>query len=86
MKNSNTITPETVLFADLVQLIAGFTTEDVAKRYRVSIQAVKMWRKGGKIVPTLRIPGRLVRYSLADLQRFERRFESKTEATTPARG
>ena len=60
--------------ADIVPLVAAekfFTTEDVAERYSVSIPTVKYWRSSGKLVPTFKVPGGSVRYTLADLQRFE---------------
>ena len=59
---------------DLVPLVADkkfFSTEEVAERYRVSVSTVKHWRDVGMIVPTLKIPGGSVRYTLADLQKFE---------------
>lgn len=65
---------------DLVPLVADkkfFSTEEVAERYRVSIPTVKNWRKEGKIVPTLKIPGGSVRYTLADLQNFEQQTGRK---------
>lgn len=57
--------------ADIAPLAAAqrfFTTGDVAKRYRVSILAVKNWRRWGRLVSTLKNPER---YTIADLQRFE---------------
>ena len=66
--------------ADIVPLVAAqkfFTTEDVSERYSVSIPTVKYWRKEGRLVPTLKIPGGSVRYTLADLYKFEHQTGKK---------
>lgn len=48
-----------------------YTTEELAERYRVSVPTIKNWRKEGKLLPSLRIPGGSVRYSPSDLYKFE---------------
>ena len=65
---------------DIVPLVASkrfFSTEDVAERYSVSIPTVKNWRASGRLVPTLKIPGGSVRYTLADLVQFEKQTGKK---------
>lgn len=67
---------------DIVPLVADrkfFSTEDVAERYSVSIPTVKYWRQAGKLVPTLKVPGGSVRYTLADLQKFEQTGKKEAE-------
>lgn len=62
------------LLTDLMPLVADkvyFSPESVARRYDVSLAAVKVWRKKNLIVPSLKIPGGTARYTLADLHRFE---------------
>lgn len=48
-----------------------FSPEAVAKRYDVSLSCVKVWRAKGLLVPSLKIPGGSVRYTLLDLANFE---------------
>ena len=55
------------------------TTEDVATRYRVSQACVKKWRESGILKPSLRIGNGTVRYSLADLQQFERTYGNEVK-------
>ena len=72
----------TAFLADIVPLVASqkfFTTEDVAERYSVSIPTVKYWRKEGTLVPSLKVPGGSVRYTLADLQKFEQTGKKEAE-------
>ena len=62
------------LLEDLVPLLADrrfYSMAEVAKRYSVSERAVKGWRQEGKLIPSLKIPGGTVRFSLADLLKFE---------------
>lgn len=62
------------LLNDLMPLMADkiyFSHEAIARRYDVSLATVKVWRGKNLIVPSLKIPGGTVRYSLADLHRFE---------------
>ncbi len=62
------------LLTDLVPLLADkvyFSPEAIAKRYAVSLSAVKVWRSKNLLVPSLKIPGGTARYTLADLHRFE---------------
>lgn len=51
-----------------------YTADAVAERYSVSKEAVKKWRENGTLVPSLRISNGTVRYSLADLQKFEQTY------------
>jgi len=65
------------LIQDLADELATrkfLTTEDVAERYAVSKACVKNWRETGILKPSLRIWNGTVRYSLADLQQFERTY------------
>lgn len=65
------------LIAELADDLATrkyYTTEAVAERYSVSKEAVKKWRENGILVPSLRISNGTVRYSLADLQKFEQTY------------
>ena len=65
------------LIQDLADEIAArkfFTSEDVAARYSVSKACVKKWRETGILEPCLRVANGTVRYSLADLQKFERTY------------
>lgn len=50
--------------------------EDVAKRYGISIDTVRKWRHEGTGPMGLRF-GRHVRYSLAELERWEREQAAK---------
>ena len=62
------------LIADLADELATrryLTTQEVADRYSVTQACVKKWREGGVLLPSLRIGNGTVRYSLADLQKFE---------------
>ncbi len=57
--------------ADELSARRYLTTEDVADRYSVSKACVKKWRETGILIPSLRVTNGTVRYSLADLQKFE---------------
>ena len=62
------------LIADLHTLIRDkkfLTIEDVAERYQVSPSCVKQWRAAGKITPSLKMAGGTVRFTLADLEKYE---------------
>lgn len=63
------------LLNDLMPLMAEkifFSPEAVARRYDVSLAAVKVWRSKNLLVPSLKIPGGTARYTLADLHKFEK--------------
>jgi len=65
------------LIADLVDELAArkyYATKDVAERYAVSVDCIKKWRENGTLTPSLRIENGTVRYSLADLQKFEEKY------------
>ena len=65
------------LIAELADELATrkyYTADAVAERYSVSKEAVKKWRENGMLTPSLRISNGTVRYSLADLERFERAY------------
>lgn len=62
------------LLNDLMPLMAEkifFSPEAVARRYDVSLAAVKVWKTKGLLNPSLKIPGGTARYTLADLHKFE---------------
>ena len=62
------------LLKDLIPLLADkkfFSPEKVAERYDVSLSTVKVWRRDGKLTPSLKIPGGTARYTLSDLEKFE---------------
>ena len=62
------------LLNDLIPLMADkiyFSHEAIARRYDVSLSAVKVWRSKNLLTPSLKIPGGTARYTLADLHRFE---------------
>lgn len=58
--------------------------QDLARRYRVSIDTVRKWRATGAGPKGVRF-GRHVRYSLAEIERWEREQIAKGETQhTPA--
>lgn len=62
------------LIAELADELSArkyLTTDAVAERYSVSKECVRKWRETGVLMPSLRISNGTVRYSLADLQKFE---------------
>ena len=59
------------------------SNEDVAKRYGVSIDTVRKWRHERTGPVGLRF-GRHVRYSLAELERWEREQAAKQTEPQPA--
>lgn len=48
-----------------------FTQKEIAARYKVTLDCVKQWCRAKKLQGTLKVPGGTVRYTLADLERFE---------------
>jgi len=48
-----------------------FTQKEIAARYKVTLDCVKQWCRGKKLCGSLKVPGGTVRYTLADLDRFE---------------
>ena len=75
------------LLNDLMPLMAEkiyFSPEAIARRYDVSLAAVKVWRSKGLLAPSLKIPGGTARYTLADLHRFETISGRKEENEEPA--
>ena len=65
------------LIADLLDELAPrkfYATKDLAERYSVSVDCIKKWRENGTLTPSLRIENGTVRYSLADLQKFEEKY------------
>ena len=70
------------LLNDLVPMLADrkfYTAEQVAERYAVSLPTVRMWATRGKLVPSFKIPGGTARYTLEDLNEFERNSGRKEE-------
>lgn len=48
-----------------------FSQKEIAARYKVTLDCVKQWCKAKKLQHSLKIPGGTIRYTLADLDRFE---------------
>lgn len=57
--------------APLMQQEIFLSAASVAKRYDVSLQTVKHWRREGKLTPSLKIKDGTARYTLADLEKFQ---------------
>lgn len=56
-----------------------FSNEDVARRYGVPVQTVRKWRHEGTGPAGVKF-GRHVRYSLAELERWEREQAARRPA------
>jgi len=59
--------------------IEFFTEKEVAERYKISVAALRAWRFRG-LPPTYHKFGAAVRYSLSDLQAYEKANDCKSTA------
>ena len=70
------------LLSDLLPLLTNrkfFTMKDLAERYAVSLTCIKKWRQDGKLTNSVHLTDGAVRFTLADLENFEKLTGKKEE-------
>lgn len=48
-----------------------FKQQEIADRFKVTLDCVKQWCKAKKLQHSLKVPGGTIRYTLADVEQFE---------------
>jgi transcriptional regulator with XRE-family HTH domain len=63
--------------SNLVQPIKFWSAEELAERYGVTEQTIRNWERDKKLVPSLVVGAKCVRYSASDLAEFENKYPGK---------
>lgn len=71
-----------VFFADIAELVEPvkfYSAEELVERYGVTSQTICNWGRDKKLVPSLAVGAKCIRYSAKDLAEFEQKYQGKKE-------